>query len=136
MLDKGRSLLWLFLVFVLCGPVHAQTIDYNLRIYAPGASAPISVNPIAGATVLCNQAAPTTTSTTNPNKAIFDDPSNAGRVCIYTDDGSGPLLAKPVGFVDLEGTMTMRQGTKETAESNRAPFDKRPGAPANVRLVR
>lgn len=114
----------------------AQSVDYNLRIYVAGAPAPIGPpNLLPGASVVCNQAAPASTVTRNPNKAVFDDPANAGRVCIYTDPGTGPLLATPTGFQNLEGTITMVSGGAETDESNRAPFLRTPAAPRNVRLV-
>ena len=53
---------------------------------------PTTTATLPNASVTCNQAAPTGTVTTrNPNKVVFDDPANSGKVCVYTDPGDGPL---------------------------------------------
>ena len=119
--------------------LNAQASDYTLRIYpvkTPQATAPITPATLLSANVLCNQTAPVSTSTRNPNKAVWDDPANAGKVCVWTDPGTGPLLGTPTGFAALEATLTMIGGGAETDESNRAPFSKTPPPPGRVRLVK
>lgn len=124
-------------LMALAVPAFAQAPDYTLRIYATGATAPLSTATLQNASVSCNQAAPAATaSTRNPNKIVWDDPANTGKVCVYTDAGSGPLLGTPTGFANLEATVAMVSGGVENDESNRAPFSKTPAALKNVRLAR
>lgn len=134
-----RRLLWLLsAALLLSSVVSAQAVDsYSLRIYAVGATAPITTASLPSASVSCNQAAPPATATTrNPNKAVWDDPVNVGKVCVYTDTVGGPLLATPTGFASLEATVAIKSGTLESDESNRAPFSRTPAPPMNARLVR
>lgn len=125
--------------FVLAFAVSAsaQTTSYKLRIYLSGATAPMTTTTLQASGFICNQAAPPTgATTTNPTKVVFDDPAVAGRVCIYTDPGTGPLLALPTGFQNYTATLAaMGAGGAESAESNAAPFSRTAPAPANVRLV-
>lgn len=130
-------LITLIALLVTAAAALAQTPDYTLRIYAVGAPAPLTTATLLNASVSCNLAAPAGTATTrNPNKVVWDDPVNSGKVCVYTDAGTGPLLSTPTGFTSLEATVVMVSGGAETDESNRAPFTKTPAALKNVRLVR
>lgn len=128
-------------VLLLATVAEAQTLDYNLRVYTT-ATPPVlvSTTPIPNAQVLCNQPSPTSTVTKNPDKVVFDDPLNAGRACIYTDPGSGPLLGPTLKLGNYEGTLSAfvpaTSPLVESPESNRAPFSKTPAAPGNVRLIK
>lgn len=114
---------------LIAAPVGAQTIDtYTLRTYAVGASSPLQTFAFVATSVVCNQTAPTSTSTVNPNKAFWDDPANTGKVCIWTDTGSGPLFSAPVGG-SYEASITASNAAGESPESGRAPFS-RLGVPA------
>jgi hypothetical protein len=113
--------------------------QYTLRIYLAGATSPLSApTVIPAASVTCNQAPPTSTITTNPTRAVFDDPDIAGRVCIWTDTGTGPLFSVPFGGT-YEATLSVSNLAGESPESTRAPFT-RPGtvrtAPAGLRVIR
>src|SRR5262245_1020479 len=83
----------------------AQSITaYPLKIYNVGATTPLSTTDLLAANVVCNQAPPTTTSTIDPTKVIWDDEANAGRLCIWTDPGTGPLASLPFGALTYEAT--------------------------------
>jgi hypothetical protein len=118
----------------------AQTIDkWTFRVYLAGAAAPQQPPlDLLAANVVCNQAPPTTTSTVNPNKVVFDDIVTVGRVCIWTDPGTGPLFAVPFGGT-YEGTLTATNIAGTSAETPRVPFS-RPGfapiVPSGLRLLR
>lgn len=112
---------------------HAQGLGVtaiNVRQYQAGAPAPISgVFAIPVASISCNQAA----LPSGPvHSIVWDDPINAGQVCLYVDPGTGPLFAKVYGALEL--TITNVAGTLESPESNRAPFSHPPVA-ATLRKV-
>ena len=124
-------------------PVRAQAITaYTLRIYAQGASQPTTTAVLQATDFVCNQAtvpAPTGTIL-NPNKIALTDPDHAGKDCLYTDAGAGPLLAIPWSGTTYTATLaaTNSAGTgPESAASN--PFG-RPGtappAPAAPRVFK
>lgn len=122
---------------VLVGSVSltAQGItSHTLRQYLVGAAQPVTTTVIPETAVTCNQTPPTGTSTLNPTKLVWDDPANAGKVCLYTDPGTGPLAATVYGA--LEGTLTNIAGTIEGVESNRAPFSRSPLAPTGFKAIR
>lgn len=122
--------------------VHAQTPDsYTFRAYGVGATQPIQT-PFtfqAGA-VACNQDPPAAPSTVNPTRFSWDDRVNAGKVCIWTDPGTGPLFSAPIGTIpgSYEGTLTATANGLTSLESARAPFSRAaaPSAPGNFRIYR
>lgn len=135
-----KRIVFLFVAALLLVAPRAQAQtgpDFNLRIYVAGAATPMSPPTlIPAAKVVCNQAAPASNaSTKNPLRSVWDDPLNAGKVCTYIDDGTGPLAALPTAFNKFEATITQVSGGVETDESNRAPFQRTPPAPKNVRLI-
>lgn len=129
-----RLLLSLSILLLLAAPASAQgagITSFNLRQYLPGASAPVvAAFSIPVSAVQCNQVLPTSPV----HQALWDDPDNPGKVCIYTDPGTGPLFAKVYGA--LEATLTNLAGTLEGPESNRASFLRPPVAPTSLKVVR
>lgn len=112
----------------------AQTItSWQLRIYNVGAPAPISApTDLLAANVVCNQAPPpATASTVNPTRVVFDDPAVTGKVCQWTDAGTGPLASMPFGALTYEATVTAVNVAGSSPESVRASFT-RPGLPPGV----
>lgn len=126
-------LAWAVFVLGLANYGHAQTADrWRLEITGTQSSTYDFV------TVTCNQAPPAVGSTTNPRYIIWDDPANAGQVCLHdTGDGSGPLFALPIGAYSA----TLRAGNEAgySAPSNAAGFSRLAppsAAPANLRFGR
>ena len=127
------------LLVLYAASASAQTgtpASWNLRIYQQGGGTQVVplVN-VSAPTVACNQAAPTSTNTENPTKWVWDDVSNAGKVCIYLD--ATRLQGLPDG--QYEGTAQAVNADGSSAESARAPFTRRrpnpPAAPSGVRLT-
>lgn len=119
--------------------VYAQpTTSYTFNIYNTGASSPLSSTVIQAANVQCNQTPPTSTNTVNPTNFSFDDPDNAGKSCIWTDPGNGPLFSTPFGG-NYQGALIRTNSAGSSGESNRAPFTKPgtvPSALAGFKLYR
>lgn len=122
-----RKRLALAALLLLCLPSLAAAqplVGYELRVYAVGASSPISTTAFTGAEVTCNQIAPAnTTGAVNPTRAIWDDPVMPGRVCLWVSNG-GVLVSLPIGT--YEGAIVAIDAAGVGAESNRAPFSKQP----------
>lgn len=126
---------WLLMIscVLLPGLASAQSAD-RWRLEITGAAS----STYDFTTVTCNQAAPAGTETVNPSLVVWDDPANAGRVCVHdTGTGSGPLFALPIGAYSA----TLRAGNAAgySVPSSPAPFSRLAppsAAPANVRLVR
>lgn len=116
----------------------AQTIDrYRLQIYLAGGAQPVQTQEFPATAVVCGQTPPpTNASTVNPTKAVWTDPADATRVCLYTAQAGDPLLGLPVG--SYEATLVAVNAAGASPESNRAPFSRldAPSAPAGLRLVR
>lgn len=136
-----KKIVWLLVMLGWLGMPSrglAQSDSYQLRYYAPGATAPLQSSDIwTTAEIVCNQVPPTVTNSVNPTRVIWDDPANAGRVCIYTVPSVGKTLySLPVG--SYEGTLALTNAAGEGAESARAPFSRAavPGVLTGVRLVR
>lgn len=117
---------------------NAPITDYLVKYYAPGAPAPLqSTDPFSATAVLCGQAAPASnTSTVNPTRIVWDDPTTAGRVCIYAPAAGSTLLSFPVGA--YEATLTAINVVGPGAESARVPFSRAvvAAAPAGLRFIR
>ena len=124
----------LLAAIVLTAPsAHAQTIDrWSLKIFNVGATAPLSTTDLLAANVVCNQAPPPPGPSINPTRVVFDDPLIAGRACIWTDTGTGPLFAVPFGG-SYEASLTATNAAGTSGESIRASFT-RPGLPPCVPL--
>jgi hypothetical protein len=134
------ALIALLAVFVCAPIVEAQTgvpTSWNLRIYQQGtATQVVPAVTVSAPAVACNQAAPATTSTENPDKWVWDDVQNVGRVCIYLDAARLGALADG----SYEGAAVAANADGSGAESARAPFNRRrpnpPGAPLGVKVIR
>lgn len=114
----------------------AQQIDsYVLRSYAVGAPAPTSTFTFLATTVTCNLAQPSgVLSNVNPTRVVWNDPSIAGRACVWTDPGTGPLFSLPIG--NYEATLTAVNSVGASAEQvARIPFSKQ-SVPAVVTGLR
>jgi hypothetical protein len=127
-----------FLSLVCTVSAQAQTgvpSNWDLKIYQQGTGTVLSNINVQAPTVVCNQTPPTTTSTENPDRWVWNDPQNAGKVCIFLD--ATRLQNLPDGSYD--GAATARNADGTSAESARAPFTRRrpnpPAAPSGVRLT-
>jgi len=132
-----QSLVVIFSLLVAATPVHSQTPEsYEARFYQLGATMPFQTHAFVATATSCQQAQPSATTTINPTRFIWDDPSNPGSVCIYTG-GSGILLAFPIG--SYEATLVAINAAGASAESMpRAPFSRlaSPSAPTGLRVIR
>lgn len=120
-------------LLLVAASAHAQSgiTAHTYRQYLAGATTPV-VAPfvIQQTAVTCNVALPAPLSA---HSIYFADPDNAGKDCVWTDPGTGPLFAKVFG--NMEGTLTNIAGTLESPESARAPFAKPPLAPTGLVVV-
>jgi hypothetical protein len=132
------------LLLLLAAPAAAQTIDgYRLNVYPQGAAAgatPTTFFDFQMSAVTCNLAptAPTVGVPVNPTRAEWDDPNVTGRICRWTDPGTGPLFAVPVGG-SYEAALQAFNAAGRGPESNRAPFSRLAApasAPTALRLIR
>jgi hypothetical protein len=119
-------------------PLFAQVDTFQVRYYGPGAITPFQQGetfPLTAA--VCNQVSPTTISTVNPTRIVWDDPANAGRVCIYTIPATGGLPSLPIPGT-FEGSITITTAAGTSAESARVPFSRSPGpaAPLGLKFTR
>lgn len=129
-------LVLVILLGVLSRPAFAQTTtSYILKYYNAGAPSPVQTETIQAASAVCNQVLPTIVGNVNPNKAIWNDPVNTGKFCIYTEATGGPLFSLPVG--SYEGTLTATNVVGNSAESARVSFVEGavPAAPTGLRIV-
>lgn len=135
----GRALLVLGCILLSTFAwAQAPITDYLVKYYNPGATAPLqATDPFSVAAVLCGQTAPASNvSSVNPTRIVWDDPSTAGRVCIYAPATGATLLSFPVGA--YEGTLTAINAVGPGAESARVPFSRAVAAdaPAGLRFIR
>jgi len=113
----------------------AQTIEsYELRVYAPGATAPQFTTPFPASAVECNLPPTTSSTTTNPAKVVWTDPAAPTRECHWLFGSVLPSL--PGG--SYEGALVAVNAGGRSSESNRAPFVRldAPAAPGGVRFSR
>lgn len=122
----------------------AQTIDgYRLNIYPSGAgtaATPTTFFDFLMSAVTCNLAPtpPIAGVPVNPTRAEWDDPNVTGRICRWTDPGTGPLFAIPMGG-SYEAGLQAFNAAGRGPESNRAPFSRLAApasAPTALRLIR
>lgn len=127
-------------VVLIAAPAVAQTPDgVRLSIYQSGATSPTTSFDMLNAAIQCNQAPPAANaSTVNPTRVSWNDTANAGRVCQWTDPGTGPLMALPLG-ASYEGGLRFFNAAGSGPESTRAPFTRLGPptvAPAGLLLTR
>lgn len=114
-----------------------QPASYRVDYYASTGTTPLATETIAAsaATITCNQpVAAVGGSNVNPTKVLWEDPSIAGRDCVYTAPATSPLRTLGVG--EYEATLTaINDGGSAT--SARVPFSRRsliPAVPTRVRV--
>lgn len=119
-------------------PVSGQSItSWTLRVYNQGAQLPLSTTTLLPISVMCNQAPPAAGPATNPSRVVWDDGANAGKVCIWTDPGTGPLFSVPFGGT-YDGTLAAINSAGTSPESVRAPFTRPgsvPASPSGLRFL-
>lgn len=134
-----KRVLFCLVVLLVAASAHAQPITkWTLRVYNAGASTPLSAPAdLLAANVACNVDPATVVATSaNPLRAAFDDPATAGKACVWTDPGTGPLQSTPFGG-NFEATLTATNSAGTSAESARAPFTHpgvAPPVPTGVKL--
>lgn len=130
-------------LLALAAIASAQTVDgYRLNIYnagaAPGAT-PMQTFDFLSTAITCNLPPSTVTGVpVNPTIVLWDDPTNAGRECQWTDNATGPLFSVPVGAA-YEAALQGFNAAGRGPESNRTPFSRLAPpttAPTRVRLKR
>jgi hypothetical protein len=135
-----RALTVLILVCSATRAAAQPVTSYTLKISNQGAALPLSVTVLPAGSFLCNQPAPTGTSTVNPTRVAFDDVTNVGQICVYTDSGAGPLLALPIGSGVYVATLAATNSTGTSGDSAASPSFTRPGVgaavPTGVRVYR
>lgn len=106
--------------------------SYTLKVFNQGAPQPIATSALPTSAFVCNQTAPDTTNTANPNKVLFNDPdpANPGKVCIFIDGGSGPLLSLPFGSGIYVATIAAVNTAGPSPDSALSNLFSRPGATA------
>lgn len=130
------------LVCSVAAPAGAQPpLSYALEISNQGATTPLSTTPIPAASFTCNQTAPASTVTANPNKVLFTDPDNVGKVCLFTDQSpTGPLLSLPFGTGTYTATIAIVNSAGTGPKSLASPTFTQPGsvgnAPTGLRVYR
>lgn len=107
----------------------AQAITaYQLKIWNVGAPAPFSTTTLSVANIVCNQTPITSPPTvTNPTRFEFDDVANVGKVCIFTDTGTGPLLSLPFASTPLQATLAAVNSAGTSPDSVASNSFTRPG---------
>jgi hypothetical protein len=127
---RRLSLAFVFVLFPML--LSAQPITtYTLKTYNVGAPSPIQTFTFQASAVVCNQANPAIGVTANPTKVVWDDTVNAGKACIWTDPGTGPLFSVPFGG-QYEGTLSQTNSAGTSVESARAPFTRPGTVPAPI----
>lgn len=117
----------------LAAQASAQPVlSYTLRVFNQGAATPLSTTTIPVASFTCNAVPPVTTNTANPNKIVFDDPVAVGKVCLFTDLGTGPLVSLPFGTGIYVATLVAVNSAGSSAESAPSPVFTQPGTTAAV----
>lgn len=105
----------------------AQTpTGYLLKVFVQGATSPLMTHTIPAANVQCGQAK-VTIPAVNPNAALWDDPADKAKDCVYVDTGTGPLLALPFGTVTYEATLAVVNVAGTSADSARSNPFQQPG---------
>lgn len=139
---RSRLLIVAVLGLALPAPARAQAVTaYTLGIYQQGATAPQTTTVLAAANFLCGQTPKLVVSgtVTNPSHVVMDDPATPTTAdCVYTDPGTGPLLALPFGPTLYTAALFATNGAGSSAYSAMSnPFARpgvAPGSPTGVRI--
>lgn len=117
-----------------------QITAYDFKVYPAGnTTTPVATSlNIFSTMVQCNQTPPSTSNTVNPDKFLWTDPDNAGKVCIYNvpPTGTGAILTLPTG--SYQGSVTAINQAGAATESMMAPFSRLspPAARTGVKIIR
>ncbi len=133
--------LTLLILALAAAPASAQAVtSYTFKISNQGAPAPLSVTVLPAAGFVCNSLPPPAPVGVNPLFILFDDPALAGKVCVYTDSGAGPLLALPFGSGIYTATLAATNAVSTSLDSVTSPPFSKPGVgaavPTGVRVYR
>jgi len=114
---------------------------YTLKIFNQGATTPLTTTTLPASSFTCNQTPPPDTSNVaNPTTVVFDDPANVGKVCLYTDPGTGPLLALPFSTGIYFARIAALNSAGTGPDSLPSPPFTRPGvvgaAPSGLKVYR
>lgn len=136
-----RTSLLFALLLLVAVPASAQPVQrWTLRVYNVGAPQPLSApTDLLASNVSCNvNPATIIAASLNPSRVVWDDVGALGKVCVWTDPGTGPLASTPFGG-NYEATLTATNSVSTSPESTRAPFE-HPGvaplAPSGVLLAK
>lgn len=128
-------------LLLLATSAQAQSISqYELAIYLQGGVSPVTTATIPVSAWTCGQPVVTVTGTqVNPSRIRMQDPANAALDCVYSDPGTGPLLALPFNPTAVyEGALRAVNAAGSSGESARSNLFTRPGTvpsvPARVRI--
>lgn len=132
----------LFSVMLFCAArADAQALTgYNLKIFNQGALLPMSTTPMSVTAFTCGQTPKVTQPNgTNAKRVIIDDPAAPGTAdCVYTDNGTGPLVALPFGTQVYVATINAVYPAGTSADSNVSNPFSHPGvvgpAPSGLRI--
>lgn len=110
----------------IAGSLQAQSLptSYQAAFYNAGAAQPLQQSDTFLRTAAsCNQTAPTTVSTVNPTRVVWNDEANPGKVCVFAFPSSAALFSLPIPG-SYEATLKAVNAAGASAESNRAPFSR------------
>lgn len=113
---------------------HAQSpiTLVTFKVYVQGATTPIQTPTVMAITnFVCNTTKPTdpTSVQVNPTKIYFDDIVNTGKVCLYTDPGTGVLFSVPFGTQVYEARVSATNSGGTSPDSLVSNSFSHPGAP-------
>lgn len=116
---------------------HAQSpiTSVTLKFFIQGGTTTVqtpTVMPITS--FVCNTTKPAdpVAPVVNPTKIYFDDPVNVGKICLYTDPGSGVLFSVPFGTQVYEGRISATNAGGTGPDSSVSNSFSHPGAPPLV----
>lgn len=130
-------------VLLLATTAQAQPpTSYLFKVFNQGATLPVSsvTLPSSGFTCGLTPKVPTPTApVANPKRVIIDDPLNPLADCVFTDSGSGPLLALPFGTQIYTATIAGVYPAGNSSDTPTANSFTHPGvvgsAPTGARVV-
>lgn len=132
MAPMKRLVLVLICLCVYTSPVWAQPPTSYTLVISTGTTV-VSTTTITAVNFLCNQTPPTGTTTVNPTRVVFNDPTNAGQACIFTDNGTtGPLSSLPFGAAVYTATLAATNTVGTSGPSLPSPSFTHPGAVPGV----
>jgi hypothetical protein len=140
LVNRVRIIFMLIALIALVGVTSkAQTLDnFELRIYASGATTPSVTSTSPASAIFCNQTMPATPAVPpiNPRFLYWVDPVNAGKACRWDlGAGAGSLLAKLTTAGIYSGRLVSSMLGQPSIESTPATFERVVAPPAPSGLV-